>query len=66
MEEPHHDDGQRDYQFSKEEAPKGWDYVILPRRIHTDHLPQLRIVKGKDYYQELKELVNIFTFIYIK
>ena len=46
-------------------VPKGWDYLILPRKINLERVPKPPTIMQADYFAPVKELVR-FYFVKIK
>lgn len=40
-------------------VPKGWDYLILPRKINLERVPKPPTIMQEDYFAPVKELVMI-------
>jgi len=45
-------------------VPKGWDYLILPRRINLERVPKPPTIMQADYFAPVKELVRFYFVKY--
>lgn len=41
-------------------VPKGWDYLILPRKINLERVPKPPTIMQEDYFAPVKELVRFY------
>ena len=42
-------------------VPKGWDYLILPRKINVQRVPPPPTIMKEDYFEPVKALVKFIT-----
>lgn len=46
-------------------VPKGWDYLVLPRKINLERVPKPPTIMQEDYFAPVKELVRFYFLLMI-